>query len=67
VNDRPLEEYIFPANWQGWKWDKARWGDGGKVADVIEALTKVRPSSLFPVLAQPFMELSVWTVAFAGE
>ena len=25
-----------------WKWDRGRWGDGGKVGEVVEALTKVR-------------------------
>jgi hypothetical protein len=24
-----------------WKWDRGRWGDGGKVGEVVEALTKV--------------------------
>jgi hypothetical protein len=24
-----------------WKWDRGRWGDGGKVIEVVEALTKV--------------------------
>lgn len=43
VNDRPAEEYVLPdPNGNGsWQWDKRRWGDGGKVADVIEALVQV--------------------------
>lgn len=40
MNDRPLEEYIFPSDGSGWKWDRGRWGDSGKVADVLEALIK---------------------------
>ncbi|WOO83896.1 V-type proton ATPase subunit C [Vanrija pseudolonga] len=42
VNDRPAEEYVLPdPNGNGsWQWDKRRWGDGGKVADVIEALVQ---------------------------
>lgn len=41
VNDRPLEEYIFPSDGSGWRWDRGRWGEQGKVAEVVEALTKV--------------------------
>ncbi|EKD03439.1 hypothetical protein A1Q2_02246 [Trichosporon asahii var. asahii CBS 8904] len=40
VNDRPVEEYLIPDP-QGsgsWRWDKGRWGEGGKVVDVIAAL-----------------------------
>ncbi|CED85231.1 Vacuolar H-ATPase V1 sector, subunit C [Phaffia rhodozyma] len=40
VNDRPLEEYIFPPDKSGWKWDNGRWGAHGKVAEVIENLSK---------------------------
>ncbi|KAL1406367.1 Vacuolar ATP synthase subunit C [Vanrija albida] len=42
VNDRPAEEYVLPdPNGNGsWQWDKRRWGDGGKVVDVIEALVQ---------------------------
>lgn len=41
MNDRPLDEYLFPSDGTGWKWDAARWGRQNKVADVIESLTKV--------------------------
>lgn len=44
VNDRPLEEYLFPSGSGGWKWDKRRWGADGKVVEVVEALNKVGPS-----------------------
>ncbi|KAL7414563.1 hypothetical protein BDY24DRAFT_369703 [Mrakia frigida] len=40
VNDRPLEEYLFPSDGSGWKWDRGRWGEAGKVTDVLEALMK---------------------------
>ena len=43
VNDRPVEEYLIPDP-QGsgsWRWDKGRWGEGGKVVDVIAALQSV--------------------------
>ncbi|TXT12884.1 hypothetical protein VHUM_01285 [Vanrija humicola] len=42
VNDRPADEYVLPdPNGNGsWQWDKRRWGDGGKVADVIDALVQ---------------------------
>jgi len=36
INDRPVEEALMQ-----WKWDRGRWGDGGKVGEVLEALTKV--------------------------
>ncbi|KAK4689915.1 V-type H+-transporting ATPase subunit C, partial [Tremellales sp. Uapishka_1] len=36
VNDRPVEEYVFGNR----GWDKGRWGEGGKVGDVVDALTK---------------------------
>lgn len=36
INDRPVDEALMQ-----WKWDRGRWGDGGKVTDVVEALTKV--------------------------
>ncbi|WVR03777.1 hypothetical protein IAU60_000772 [Kwoniella sp. DSM 27419] len=39
VNDRPAEEYLLGGG-GGFRWDKGRWGSGGKVADVVEALTK---------------------------
>lgn len=39
VNDRPVEEYLLPDHGNGrWRWDKGRWGDGGKVNDVVGAL-----------------------------
>ena len=37
INDRSVEEALMQ-----WKWDRGRWGDGGKVGEVVEALTKVR-------------------------
>lgn len=40
INDRPLDEYIIPAP-APWRWDAGRWGSGGKVHDVVEALTAV--------------------------
>lgn len=36
INDRPVEEALMQ-----WRWDRGRWGDGGKVGEVVEALTKV--------------------------
>lgn len=36
INDRPVDEALMQ-----WKWDRGRWGEGGKVAEVIDALTKV--------------------------
>jgi V-type H+-transporting ATPase subunit C len=52
VNDRPAEEYVLPIGPNGsiadaggglWRWDAGRWGNGGKVGDVLEALTTVSP------------------------
>lgn len=40
VNDRPAEEYLM-AGGDGFKWDKGRWGEGGKVTEVVEALSRV--------------------------
>ncbi|GHJ84312.1 hypothetical protein NliqN6_0714 [Naganishia liquefaciens] len=42
VNDKPAEDYVLPTpgSSQGWKWDRSRWGSGGKVPDVVEALNK---------------------------
>ncbi|KAJ9114834.1 hypothetical protein QFC20_001205 [Naganishia adeliensis] len=42
VNDKPAEQYVIPApgTSNGWKWDRSRWGTGGKVLDVVEALNK---------------------------
>ncbi|BEI92838.1 uncharacterized protein CcaverHIS019_0504660 [Cutaneotrichosporon cavernicola] len=40
VNDRPVEEYLLP-DAQGpstWRWDKGRWGEDGKVGDVMASL-----------------------------
>lgn len=46
VNDRPLEEYLFPASGSGgWKWDRRRWGADGKVVDVVDSLNKVSLAS----------------------
>ncbi|WWC60366.1 uncharacterized protein I303_102937 [Kwoniella dejecticola CBS 10117] len=39
VNDRPAEEYLLGGG-GGFRWDKGRWGSGGKVLEVVEALTK---------------------------
>ncbi|OCF31675.1 V-type H+-transporting ATPase subunit C [Kwoniella heveanensis BCC8398] len=39
VNDRPPEEYLLGGG-GGFVWDKGRWGVGGKVGEVVEALTK---------------------------
>jgi V-type H+-transporting ATPase subunit C len=45
VNDRPLEEYLFPSSGQsGWKWDRRRWSADGKVVEVVESLNKVGPA-----------------------
>lgn len=51
VNDKPAEQYLLPSpgTSEGWKWDRSRWGTGGKVLDVVEALNKVRPPH-FPKL-----------------
>ncbi|KAJ9122050.1 hypothetical protein QFC24_004277 [Naganishia onofrii] len=42
VNDQPVDRYVIPSpgSSQGWKWDRSRWGSGGKVLDVVEALNK---------------------------
>jgi len=43
VNDRSAEEYLITGNQGGgWRWDAGRWGSGGKVGDVVGALTQVR-------------------------
>jgi len=42
VNDRSAEEYLITGNRGGWRWDAGRWGSGGKVGDVVAALTQVR-------------------------
>lgn len=46
VNDRSAEEYLIPGKQggsaSGWRWDQGRWGSGGKVGEVVDALTKVR-------------------------
>ncbi|WVQ78786.1 hypothetical protein IAT38_000877 [Cryptococcus sp. DSM 104549] len=39
VNDRPAEEYLLNGG-AGFKWEKGRWGEGGKVGEVVEALSK---------------------------
>ncbi|KAK6907408.1 V-type H+-transporting ATPase subunit C [Kwoniella mangroviensis CBS 10435] len=39
VNDRPAEEFLLGGG-GGFRWDKGRWGSGGKVLEVVEALTK---------------------------
>jgi V-type H+-transporting ATPase subunit C len=47
VNDLPPTSYLIPhsgSNEQGWKWDTARWGNDGKVTDVVDSLVKVRQS-----------------------
>jgi len=44
VNDLPPTSYLIPhsgSNDQGWKWDTARWGNDGKVTEVVDALVKV--------------------------
>ncbi|KAJ9105479.1 hypothetical protein QFC21_001850 [Naganishia friedmannii] len=42
VNDQPVDRYVLPSpgSSQGWKWDRSRWGSGGKVLEVVEALNK---------------------------
>ena len=54
VNDRSAEEYLFPSasgsTGSGWRWDKGRWGNDGKVTDVIDALTKVSNASFRPMI-----------------
>ncbi|WRT65749.1 uncharacterized protein IL334_002697 [Kwoniella shivajii] len=39
VNDRPAEEFLLGGG-GGFRWDKGRWGSGGKVLEVVDALTK---------------------------
>ncbi|WWC87946.1 uncharacterized protein L201_002846 [Kwoniella dendrophila CBS 6074] len=39
VNDRPAEEFLLGGG-GGFRWDKSRWGSGGKVLEVVDALTK---------------------------
>jgi V-type H+-transporting ATPase subunit C len=41
VNDRDADAYLMGTAGGGWKWDKGRWGEGGKVGEVVDALTKV--------------------------
>jgi len=41
VNDISAEDYLIPGDSRGWTWDAGRWGSGGKVADVVDALQKV--------------------------
>ncbi|KAL7424719.1 Vacuolar ATP synthase subunit C [Cryptotrichosporon argae] len=42
VNDRPADDYLVPdaGGSTGWRWDRSRWGEGGKVSDVVDALSK---------------------------
>ncbi|KAG7529029.1 hypothetical protein FFLO_05822 [Filobasidium floriforme] len=42
INDLPPTQYLIPHSGarQGWTWDAARWGQDGKVIDVVEALVK---------------------------
>lgn len=42
INDLPPTQYLIPHSGarQGWTWDAARWGQDGKVTDVVEALVK---------------------------
>lgn len=49
VNDQSAETYLLPDNNSGWKWDAGRWGSGGKVAEVVDALTKVIGSGYLAV------------------
>jgi V-type H+-transporting ATPase subunit C len=49
VNDIPPTQYLIPrsgSNEGGWSWDKARWGNDGKVTEVVDALVKVSASTL---------------------
>jgi V-type H+-transporting ATPase subunit C len=41
VNDQAAEKYLIPGTIQGWRWDTGRWGSGGKVGEIVDALTKV--------------------------
>lgn len=48
INELPADDYVLPGGDGGagsvagfWRWDKGRWGSGGKVGDVVEALTQV--------------------------
>jgi V-type H+-transporting ATPase subunit C len=36
INDRPVEEWAMQ-----FRWDRGRWGEGGKVGDVVGALNQV--------------------------
>ncbi|GMK55598.1 hypothetical protein CspeluHIS016_0206540 [Cutaneotrichosporon spelunceum] len=40
VNDRPVEEYLMPDPHgpTPWRWDKGRWGEDGKIGDVLASL-----------------------------
>ena len=42
INDLPPTQYLIPHSGarEGWTWDAARWGQDGKVTDVVEALVK---------------------------
>jgi V-type H+-transporting ATPase subunit C len=43
VNDRSAEEYLLPdpRGSGSWHWDKGRWGQGGKIVDVLATLVQV--------------------------
>jgi hypothetical protein len=49
VNDQPAEKYLIPGTPQGWRWDTGRWGSGGKVGEIVDALTAVRPCLCSPM------------------
>lgn len=36
INDRPVDEWVMQ-----FRWDRGRWGEGGKVGDVVGALNQV--------------------------
>lgn len=43
IDERSADDYLIPlpgAPQPGWRWDKSRWGTGGKVQDVVDALAK---------------------------
>ncbi|WVQ74670.1 hypothetical protein IAR50_004274 [Cryptococcus sp. DSM 104548] len=40
INELPVEEYLLGGGGEGFKWDRSRWGQEGKVDEVVGALKK---------------------------
>jgi V-type H+-transporting ATPase subunit C len=50
VNAIAAEDYLITGDSRGWTWDAGRWGSGGKIGEVVDALQKASPP-LFPHLS----------------